>query len=129
MTEAELLELFELTAANAFAAFTMYLSVMIAYFVTAYFVGNKLSFAQVVLASGLFIFSAFASTGGTIMAIARGAGYVNAAKALSDSIYQTPFWWAYSGSNFWVYFLLITCSVGVILGLYFMWSVRHPKAE
>jgi hypothetical protein len=129
MTEAELLELFELTAANAFAAFTMYLSVMIAYFVTAYFVGNKLSFAQVVLASGLFIFSAFASTGGTIMAIARGAGYVNAAKALSDSIYQAPFWWAYESSNFWVYFLLITCSVGVILGLYFMWSVRHPKTE
>ncbi len=50
MTEAELLELFELAAANAFTAFTMYLTVMTAYVVTAYFVGNKLSFAQVVLA-------------------------------------------------------------------------------
>ena len=129
MTEAELLELLELAAANAFAAFTMYLTVMIAYIVTAYFVGNKLSFTQVVLASGLFIFSAFASTAATIMSLARGAGYVNAAKALSDSIYQAPFWWAYEGSHFWVYFLLITCSVGVILGLYFMWNVRHAETQ
>jgi hypothetical protein len=129
MTEAELLELFELAGANAFTAFTMYFTVMTAYFVTAYFVGNKLSFAQVVLASGLFIFSAFASTAATIMALARAAGYVNTAKALSDSIYQTPFWWAYEGSNFWFYFLLITCSVGVILGLYFMWNVRHAETQ
>jgi hypothetical protein len=129
MTEAELLELVELAAANTFTAFTMYLSVMIAYVVAAYFVGNKLRFAQVVLASGLFIFSAFASTAATITSLARGAGYINAAKALSDSIYQTPFWWAYSGSNFWVYFLLITCSVGVILGLYFMWNVRHAETQ
>ena len=129
MTEAELLELAEITVANALTGFTMYLSVMFAYVVTAYFVGNKLTSTQVVLASGLFLFGAFLSTGATVIALARAAGYINAAKTLPDSSYKAPFWWAYEGSDFWVYFLLITCSVGVILGLFFMWSVRHPESN
>jgi hypothetical protein len=129
MTEAEILELLEISTANSFSGFTMYISVMFAYVVTAYFVGKKLSFMQVALVSGLFLFGAFASTGATVISLARAAGYVNVAKALSGGTYQAPFWWAYEGSNFWVYFLLITCSVGAVLGLFFMWNVRQAETN
>ena len=129
MSEAELLELLEISTSNAFTGFTMYMTVMFAYVVTAYFVGAKLTTAQTVLSSGLFLFGAFASAGGTVISLARAAGYTLTAQSLPSSTYNVPFWWANDASNFWVYFLSITCSVGVILGLYFMWSVRHPKAE
>jgi hypothetical protein len=129
MSEAELLELVEMSTANAFTGFTMYLSVMFAYVVTAYFVGDKLSSTQAILASGLFLFGSFASTGATVISLARSAGYINTAKDLPDSTYQAPYWWAYEGSGFWVYFLLITCSVGVLLGLYFMLNTRQSKTD
>jgi hypothetical protein len=129
VAEAELLELLEIATGNSFMGFTMYMTVMFAYVVTAYFVGEKLTFTQVFLVSGLFIFGACASTGATVISLARAAGYIAAAKAIPESTYQAPFWWAYEDSNFWVYFLLTTCSVGVILGLFFMWNVRHPKTE
>jgi len=129
MTEAEILELLEIATTNAYMGFTLYLSVMFAYVVTAYFVGKNLSKIQGVLASGLFVFGAFTSTGATVIPLARGAGYINSAKALSDRTFEAPFWWAFEGSDFWVYLLLTTCSGGVILGLYFMWNVRQSKKE
>jgi len=129
MTEAELLELLEIATTNSFTGFTLYLSVMFAYLVTAHFVGTKLTRSQVFLTSGLFLFGAFTSTGATVIPLARGIGYINTAKALPNTSFRTSFWWAYEGSDFWVYFLLITCSAGAILGLYFMWNVRHAKSE
>ena len=52
-----------------------------------------------------------------------------AAQALPGSTYQSSFWWSNESTDFWVYSLLLTCSVGALLALWFMWDIRHPKAE
>ncbi len=58
MAEAELWELIAVHAANAMAAFNIYLTVTFAYLVVAFFVGAKLSKLQTGLISALFIFAA-----------------------------------------------------------------------
>ena len=74
MTEAEALELLEAATSNSFTGFTLYLSVMFAYVVTAYFVGGKLTGRQAMLASGLFAFGAFSGIGAICISLTRASG-------------------------------------------------------
>ena len=55
MSEYEILDLVAGESAQSSNQFTLYLSVLFAYLVTAYFVGGRLTRAQVFLLSGLYI--------------------------------------------------------------------------
>jgi hypothetical protein len=52
-----------------------------------------------------------------------------AARALPGSTYQSSFCWSNESTDFWVYSLLLTCSVGALLALWFMWDVTHRNGE
>ncbi len=128
MTESEALELVEAAAGNALAGFAVYLTVVFAYLATAYFVGQSLKTRQVVMASALFVFGGLSCTAATCITLGRLASYASAALRIESAAVQAP-GWALNNSAFWVNYLFIVCVAGILLGLYFMWDVRHPKVE
>jgi len=123
MTEYEILDLMASVEAQMASQFTLYLTVISAYLVVAYFVGNKLTLPQTLIASILFMFGAGGQVWGLHKAGTRVAEYLDKKAQLSPlSPYEQQFSPNVHG---WV----IVMVLGVIASLYFMWSVRYPKTE
>jgi hypothetical protein len=57
MTEYELLDLVAGESAQSATQFTLYLTVLFAYLVAAYFIGNKLRRPQVLILTSLYVFA------------------------------------------------------------------------
>ncbi len=123
MTEYEILDLVGGESAQSATQFTLYLSVLFAYLITAYFVGDKLTRAQVFLLSGLYIFVNLAQAWGMVLTMNR-VGELMEMKAEISPL--TEWEEGYVGyGNLWA----IAMVIGVLASLYFMWNVRHPNTE
>ena len=122
MTEAESLELAALFNANASTNFTIFISFTFAFLATAYFVGRNLSRFQFFAASGMY------TVAGGSAAIAS-VGWLQAFNEIMDSettlLSSLPLF----GLDFWVLVMSILFLTGILVSLYFMWDVRHPKTE
>jgi hypothetical protein len=127
MTGAEALELAEMAGATSITSFGYYLSIIFAYLAAAYFVGDKLSKSQVIVASGLFVFAGFCAIAAVTIFLGRVTVYLRLAKKTED-INGAPFY-VFESSYFWSSYLGILCALGLVMALKFMWDVRHPKAE
>ena len=122
MTEYEILDLVGGESAQSANQFTLYLSVLFAYLVTAYFVGDRLTRAQVVLLSVLYIFVNLAQAWGMILTMNRVGELMDRKAEISP---LTEWERGYVGyGNLWA----IAMVVGVLASLCFMWNVRHPGA-
>ncbi len=123
MSEAEALEVAGIWSGLILTAFTIYISFTFAFLVTVFYVGTRLNALQAVFGTALYVFAATS----TILAQ---VGYMQAQftilaevpSALDDLFLVT------SGS-FWIPYLTTIQTAGVVLGVYFMWSVRNTKAE
>ena len=93
-----------------------YFSVLTAYFVAAYAVGAAMSRNQVIAVTGLFLVMQLFMTWGTYAYFSIGREFRNLAGEFTPPINPALI-------------ALPLLSIGVILGLYFMWDVRHPKAK
>ena len=123
MTEYEILDLVGGESAQSANQFTLYLSVLFAYLVTSYFVGERLTRAQVFLLSSLYIFVNLAQAWGMLLTMNR-VGELMELKAEISPL--TEWEKGYVGyGNLWA----IAMVIGVLASLYFMWNVRHPKAD
>ena len=123
VTEYEILDLVGGESAQSATQFTLYLSVLFAYLVTAYFVGDRLTRAQVFLLSGLYIFVNLAQAWGMILTMNR-VGELMERKAEISPL--TDWEAGYVGyGKLWA----IAMVLGVLASLYFMWNVRHPRTE
>jgi hypothetical protein len=122
MTEADILELWAVHGANAITAFTVYISFTFGFLATAYFVGSQLTPFQAFVASGLYIISAGAP-GLTQIA------YIQTMFAILESGPNLLQGFTLVNGTFWVWFMSIVQGAGILISLYFMWSVRHPKTE
>jgi len=122
MTEYELGDLIATYASNMMTFFTVYLTLLTGYLITAFVAGPKLSLAQVSILNVGFVISAglltFAVAGAGII---RGHYTLELLELAADSPHQPTSW------------LVITFSIlmvgGVIASLYFMWNSRYPKTE
>ena len=83
MTEYEILDLMASVEAQMASQFTLYLTVISAYLVVAYFVGNKLTLPQTLIASILFMFGAGGQVWGLHKAGTRVAEYLDKKAQLS----------------------------------------------
>lgn len=118
---------------------TLYLTIMFAYLVAAFFAGAKLSKGQVLIGSVIFT-AASAFTVSQIISylsemhgqkVAIGQHYIAMASEFKKPAYlemasdlsQTAF---IDWSDATIISLLVA---GIVASLYFMWSVRHSKAE
>lgn len=123
MTEYEILDLLANESAQSATQFTLYLSVLFAYLVTAYFVGARLTVTQVFILSSLYIFVNAAQSWGMHLTMSRVEELLNKKAEISP---LTEWEQGYAGyGNIWA----IAMAIGVLASLYFMWGVRHPKKE
>ncbi len=122
MTEAEILELLAAHGANAMTAFTVYISFTFGFLATAYFVGSQLTPFQAIVVGGLYVISAVAPSLTQIAYIQLMFTILESGPNLGQGI-------TLLNGTFWAWSMSIIQSVGIVISLYFMWSVRHPKAE
>jgi hypothetical protein len=122
MTEAEAFEMALPSAANATNAFNQYITFTFGYITTAYFVGNKLSRFQVLAASGLYLVAAPFAFGNALTDIQW------MAKAVEHTGDLSPEGIA-ANMNFWLMSSGSIMALGILVSLYFMWNVRHPRTE
>ncbi len=121
MTEYEILDLVNAQSAQSATQFTLYLSVLFAYVVTAYFVGQRLTRTQVSVLSGLYIFVNVSQSWGMQLTNNRVGELLEKKAELSP---LTQWEQGYVGyGDMWS----IAMAVGVVASLFFMWSVRHPR--
>ncbi len=120
MTEADILELWAVHGANAITAFTVYISFTCGFLATAYFIGSDLSPFQAFVASGLYIISAGAPALAQIT-------YIQTMFAILERGPNLLQEFTLVNGTFWLGFMSIVQSAGILLSLYFMWSVRQPK--
>ena len=124
MTEYEILDLVAGESAQTATQFTIYLSVLFAYLVTAYFIGEKLSRPQAILLSGLYVFVNLSQAWGLSLTLNNVGELLNRKAEEISPLTEWEQGYVRYGS-LWP----ITMVVGVLASLYFMWNVRHSKAE
>ena len=122
MTEAELWELILMSQSNMATFMALYFSVVSAYLIVSYLVGDKLTTLQSTLISGLFGIFGILCTLGSVAFLGRAAFLLQ----FTDETYRSPL------SDVIPYTPFITAAIlliGVVACLKFMWDVRHPKTE
>ncbi len=123
MTEYEILDLIASKEAHMASQFSLYLTVISAYLVVAYLVGDRLTLPQSIISSVLFIFGAGGQTWTLHINLMHVSNYLSQKAQLSP---LTPVEQDYLSNGYpWI----IAMAFGVIAALYFMWSIRHPKTE
>ena len=125
MTEAEALELTVMCVDNAITCFSVYVTMTFAYLTASYLMGSSLSTFQALVLSGLYVFS----SGGMIVCMylhirtwSELRAGVPGGIAAMDNI---SLW----NEAFWAYYPASSCLAGILISLFFMWNVRHPKTE
>ena len=122
MTEYELADAVASYASGGGTFFTIWLTILSAYAITAYVAGRDLSTFQVTWLNGLYLFTA-------ILAIFAFHGqfnvqvfYVQEIKSLRPDSPQVM-------SSTILYSVTSVAAIGTLVTLAFMWQVRHPKTE
>jgi hypothetical protein len=122
MSEAEVLDLVATFNANASTNFTIFISFTFAFLATAFFVGAKLSRFQALAASVMYAVSAGSAALSCV-------GWLQAFDAMMESKTTLLGTIPLFSAHFWVGGMSILFVTGMSVSLYFMWSVRHSKAE
>ena len=122
MTEAELVEHLMAWFAQISGDADRYFTLVSAYLIVAYLVGNKLSLLQLSIINTLYVLW----TGGIIVgsfSAVESLGIIEDRLALLNSDFDG------SRGVTGVYNVIAVYLGGVLASLIFMWSVRHPKTE
>lgn len=122
MTEAEVIELIAIYTANALESFTLYLSFTAAYLIAAYFVGNNLTRFQTAAASALYLIASSSAALSLQAGIQTWVALKDSTPTIIDSV---PLY----SPKLWLVMMPTVLIPGIFVSLYFMWSVRHPKAD
>jgi hypothetical protein len=121
MTEYELLDLMASASDQMADMFSLYLTILSAYLLVAYFVGEKLGRFQVIAVSGLFL---FASSGQALGIRMNGIQIAEILKQKAEISPLTPYETGYvANTNVWV----VAMIVGILIAILFMWQVRRAK--
>ena len=118
MTEAEVIEMLNLHAANAMNGFTIYISFTFGFLTVAYLAGAKLSRVQVAIISSLYFLAA-----GTffLTTITHAQSFEALVAKYPDFIYSI-FWHVP-----WTVLATIVQAGGILASLYFLYDSRKTK--
>lgn len=108
--------------ANAIESFSVYLTVTFAYLTVAFLAGKKLSGFQVFVISVLYASAAGISL---LSCINQLLFYTAIANEVDFGIAVSPL----SSGMFWIYYISPLFIVGIVVSLWFMWNVRHPRTK
>ena len=128
MTEAEFVELIQNATSFFMTSFTIWLSIVSAYLIAAYAAGRNLTAVQTFIISVLYIVcsSIFATV--TFVFFNRVANMIQT----KAEMFPTGVWSIQYDVLVIQYILLGLAFImvgGIVVSLYFMWSIRHPKKE
>ena len=123
MTEAEILEVAGIWSGNVLTTFGLYISFTFAYLVTVFYVAHRLTTLQSIAVSGLYFFAATSTILAQIGYLQAQFTILAVAPNALDDIYLV------SAGGLWIPYLGLMQLSGMLLGLYFMWDVKHPKTE
>ena len=105
---------------NSIAGMALYLTLVFAYLAAAYFVGKDLTRSQVTILNAVFLTFSLINTFGI-------AAYSNAAVKIAIQS-GTTIDLGFFAPRPWVAPVVgITCLLGIMICLKFMWDIRHPK--
>jgi len=122
MSEAEAFEIAAAWSTSTLASFTLYISITFAYLTVAFLVGSKLSRFQTMTISVLYFFGAMVGLLSTVEDVGHyGIAMAAAPQEASGVAKLTP--------ETWQFYVIGLMSVGILVGLYFMWDVRHSKPK
>lgn len=119
MTEAEALEVAGIFSSNAITAFSVYITFTMAYLVASFYAGSRLTNFQAIVVSMLYVFAATS----TMLSLTGSVSVYGAAMEQSAIGQVTPF----ANGFFWILFMSILMSLGIVVSLFFMWSIRQSK--
>ena len=120
MTEYEMADLLTSTTHASVDGFSAYASLMVAFLVATYLVGQKLTNLQMVIISILFVVIASIMVWVTYSYISRAIPLADALEAMNPGVH-------YGAQPMMRNVLTIAMSLGILACLRFMWDVRHSK--
>jgi len=121
MTELEAHEALALWASASLQAFSVYMTLTFAYLTVAYLVGSRLNRFQTIAISCLYVCGSAISLMSTINQLNFYSAILSQFSGLQELT-------TFSG-EFWKYIIAPFLGVGILVSLYFMWQVRHPKKK
>jgi hypothetical protein len=122
MTEGDVIEAAAAVTANSITMFTIFITFTFGFLASAYFVGGKLTRFQALAATGLYVVAAGFSA--VIM-----VGWMQAFFAIMEVKPNALDTIPIIQRGYWVPVTTVMLSMGMLISLYFMWGVRHPKTE
>jgi hypothetical protein len=122
MTEYEIIDLLQTRFSEMGQVSALYFTVVSAYLAAAYIVGSKLSRNQLFIISTLYVLWAT----GTITSI---YGAMTACVAYQTALVDLGSIYPETGGRLVIYTSIFMAmqSIGILVSLYFMWSVRQPQ--
>ena len=123
MTEAEALEVAGIWSGHILTAFTIYISFTFAYLVAVFYVGARLTSIQAFFASALYAFAAASSVLAQIGYMQTQFRILNEVPTLLDGVFLV------TEGDFWIPYMGIMEFAGILLGIYFMWSIRRQESS
>jgi len=126
MSEYELLELAYTLVDTMAVSFSIYLTLLSAYLVVAYLIGDKLTFPQIVIINSLFLLSVGVQILGIIQWHIEASALMAAKEEISN---LTQYQQTLKGTNLGAIGMPAMMLFGAIAAQYFMWTVRHPSTE
>ena len=121
-TEVDTLGLAATFTENSFTSFTIFISFTFGFLATAFFVGRKLTRFQALATAGAYLVSAGSMAFASVAWLQAYAALKNSNATFLDTI---PLF----NGDVWAPAMSIILVLGMLISLYFMWDVRHPKTE
>jgi hypothetical protein len=122
MTEGDVIEAAAAVTANSITMFTIFITFAFGFLASAYFVGGKLTRFQALAATGLYVVA------GGFSAVIM-VGWMQAFFAIMEVKPNALDTIPIIQRGYWVPVTTVMLSMGMLISLYFMWGVRHPKTE
>ena len=126
MTEYELGELLHNNYDGLWQSAQMYFTLVSAYIVVAYLVGQKLTRVQIGIITGLYLVWVIGITQAHYSTSVQMIQVSDSLLAIGSDILPRA---VRDQTRAGVYSFALVQVLGIIASLYFMWSVRHPKTE
>ena len=122
MTEYEMGDLLTSTTMAAGESFSLYISLLIAYLITSYMVGHKLTSTQSTIISSLYVVAAILPTWSVYTYMSRAIPVADALEKVNPGI-------IYGAQPMPRNIATVILVIGIFAALKFMWDVRPPKTE
>ena len=122
MTDYELQDLLNSTGIAGLEAFGMYMTLLVAYLIAAYLAGNRLTSAQALTLSVLFLVGSIIFMWGTFAYLGRAVAIVDELELLHPDV-------SYGSQPMFRYAVATLQGLGIMSCFKFMWDIRYPKAD